>query len=201
MARGDLTDQEWERIAPLLPGSQGKRGGQWRDHRQVINGILWILRTGAPWEDLPERYGPKSTSHDRLKRWEREGVWERVLQALQREADQQGELHWEIVSIDGTSVRAHQHAAGARHRPARADQAEGAEKGGGGERGRGARAQSRRVNDQAAPRLRWARSPVERAADRGPTAREHATGGGVRRHSRASPAGPATQATRSGGAG
>ena len=74
MARGDLTDQEWERIAPLLPSSAGRRGGQWRDHRQVINGILWIKRTGAPWEDLPRRYGPRSTCHDRLTRWEAEGV-------------------------------------------------------------------------------------------------------------------------------
>jgi transposase len=74
MARGDLTDAEWERIAPLLPRSQGRRGGQWRDHRQVINGILWILRTGAQWEDLPPRYGPRSTAHDRLRSWAERGV-------------------------------------------------------------------------------------------------------------------------------
>src|SRR5438093_11556608 len=117
MARGDLTDQEWERIAPLLPSTAGKRGGRYRDHRQVINGILWITRTGAPWEDLPARYGPKSTCHDRLQRWEREGVWERVLQALQRQADEADDLQWTLVCADGTVVRAHQHAAGARHPP------------------------------------------------------------------------------------
>src|SRR5436309_9188959 len=137
MARGDLTDEEWERIAPLLPRSQGRRGGQWRDHRQVINGILWILRTGAQWEDLPPRYGPRSTAHDRLRRWEREGVWERVLTALQRDADQAGDLHWAVVSVDGTTVRAHQHAAGARHTPARSDPAGSGEKGGSGRRRRG----------------------------------------------------------------
>jgi transposase len=58
MARGDLTDQQWEQLEPLLPASKGKRGGQWKCHRTVINGIRWVLRTGAPWADLPARYGP-----------------------------------------------------------------------------------------------------------------------------------------------
>jgi hypothetical protein len=85
LAEGDLTDQEWERIAPLLPHSKGRRGRDFRDHRQVINGILWIQRTGGTWENLPRRYGPKSTCHDRLRRWQREGVWERILQVLGRD--------------------------------------------------------------------------------------------------------------------
>jgi transposase len=129
MACGDLTDQERERIASLLPSSQGRRGGEWRDHRPVINGILWVLRTGAQWEDLPARYGLHCTCHDRLQRREREGVWERVLQALQWDADQAGELHWAVVLVDGTIVRTHQHTAGARDTPARSDREASGEKG------------------------------------------------------------------------
>jgi transposase len=169
MARSDLTDQEWERLAPLLPSSEGKRGGQYKDHRQVLNGILWVLRTGAPWRDLPERYGPHTTCHDRLMRWRRQGVWEQVLQALQGQADAAGEMVWTVVSIDGTTVRAHQHAAGARHTPAQADQEADAEKGGRGGCLRGPRSQSRRVVHQAAPRCRRARSADGRLSDGGPT--------------------------------
>ena len=122
MARTDLTDEEYERLAPWLPSSEGKRGGQYKDHRVVLHGILWVLRTGAPWRDLPERYGPWKTCHDRLLRWRRQGVWERVLQALEGEAEAAGEVVWTVVSVDGSTVRAHQHAAGARHEPAKADQ-------------------------------------------------------------------------------
>ena len=157
MARTDLTDQEYERLVSLLPSSAGKRGGQYHDHRQVLNGILWILRTGAPWRDLPERYGSWKTCHDRLLRWRRQGVWERVLQALQGEADAAGELEWALVSVDGTNVRAHPHAAGARRLPAQADAAAEAEKGGSGGRLRGPGPQPRRVGHQAAPRRRRAR--------------------------------------------
>ena len=65
--RGELTDEAWGRIAPLLPEG-GRRGGRWKDHRTVVNGILWKLRTGAPWRDLPERYGPWQTCYDRFAR-------------------------------------------------------------------------------------------------------------------------------------
>jgi transposase len=68
VGRGELTDTAWSSIEALPPRS-GARGGQWRDHRTVINGILWKLRTGAPWRDLPERYGPWQTCADRLYRW------------------------------------------------------------------------------------------------------------------------------------
>lgn len=115
MARYELTDQEWERIAPLLPPTRtGKRGRPWRDHRPVINAILWIMRSGAPWADLPERYPPRSTCNDRLRRWQADGVWERVLQQLQKEADQDSNVIWVDDALDATIVRAHQHAAGAR---------------------------------------------------------------------------------------
>ena len=119
VGRGELTDTAWAQIQPLLPAG-GKPGGRWRDHRTVVNGILWKLRTGAPWRDLPERYGPWQTCSDRFVRWRRDGTWDRLLAHVQTKSDAVGELEW-IVSVDATSVRAHQHAAGARHRPARGD--------------------------------------------------------------------------------
>ena len=73
VGRGELTDAAWAKIAPLLPPA-GRPGGRWRDHRTVINGILWKLRTGAPWRDLPERYGPWQTCHDRYVRWRRDST-------------------------------------------------------------------------------------------------------------------------------
>src|SRR6266481_1819105 len=80
VGRGELTEEAWGVIAPLLPARRGRRGGQWRDHRMVINGILWKLRTGAPWRDLPERYGPWKTCHERLRRWTADGTWDRILE-------------------------------------------------------------------------------------------------------------------------
>ena len=114
MARGDLTDHEWERLEPLLPRSTGKRGRPFQDHRRVIKGILWVVRTGAPWRDLPERYGSWKTCHSRLTTWMRTGLWTRLLQALQGQAEAGGDVEWHVVLIDSTTVRAHQHAAGAR---------------------------------------------------------------------------------------
>jgi transposase len=119
VGRGELTEEAWRVIAPLLPVS-GRRGGQWRDHRTVINGILWKVRTGAPWRDLPERYGPWQTCADRLYRWRRDGTWDRMLAHAQTRSDVVGEIVWEV-SIDSTTARAHQHASGARRRPSQAD--------------------------------------------------------------------------------
>jgi transposase len=107
-----LTDVAWERIEGLLPGGGG-RGGQWRDHRQVINAILWKLRTGAPWRDLPERYGPWKTAHERLRRWTADGTWDRILDHVVVKDDAVGRVEW-VFSVDSSVVRAHQHAAGAR---------------------------------------------------------------------------------------
>jgi len=97
-------------------GSSGPstRNGRWRDHQQVINGILWKLRTGAPWRDLPERYGPWKTCHERLRRWTADGTWDRILARAQVFDDGQPVL-W-TVSVDTSIVRAHQHAAGASKR-------------------------------------------------------------------------------------
>jgi transposase len=111
MARGDLSERAWRRLQPFLPRSRG-RGRPWADHRHVIDGIRWVLRTGSPWRDLPARYGPWQTCYERFARWEADGTWDRLLQALQGEADAAGEIAWEC-SIDATIVRAHQHAAGA----------------------------------------------------------------------------------------
>jgi transposase len=117
--RSELTDGVWERIVPLLP-ENGRRGKQWKDHRTVINGILWKLRTGAPWRDLPECYGSWQTCYDRFVRWRRDGTWDRLLARAQTKSDAVGEVEWEV-SVDSTVSRAHQHAAGARRRPGRED--------------------------------------------------------------------------------
>ncbi|MFF5639844.1 IS5 family transposase [Streptomyces sp. NPDC012825] len=117
MGRGELTDAAWERIAPLLPGTDG-RGRPWRDHRQVVNGVLWRLRTGAPWRDLPERYGPWQTVYERFARWEADGIWANLLEQVLVRDDAVGRVDW-TVSVDSTINRAHQHAAGARKRGSR----------------------------------------------------------------------------------
>ena len=119
VGRGELTDVAWAAIVPLLP-SGGRRGRPWADHRKVIDGILWKLRTGAPWRDLPERYGPWQTCCDRFVRWRRDGTWDRLLAHAQTKSDAAGEVVWEV-SVDSTIARAHQHAAGARRAPSRED--------------------------------------------------------------------------------
>lgn len=114
MGRGDLTEKQWQRLQPLLPPHKPKTGRPNSDHRKIINGILWILRTGAPWRDLPTRYGKWRTVSSRFYRWRAAGVWDQVLAALQAEGDQAGELDWDVHFVDGRIVRAHQHAAGAK---------------------------------------------------------------------------------------
>ncbi|ANZ20494.1 transposase [Streptomyces noursei ATCC 11455] len=125
MGRGDLTDAEWERLRPFLPVSN-RRCGRWRDHRQVIDGILHRVRTGVQWRDLPERFGPWKTVYERHRLWSADGTWERLLQQVQSAADAVGEIDWDI-SVDSTIVRAHQHAAGARTDPPPAPASKGAE--------------------------------------------------------------------------
>ena len=120
VGRGEITDKAWERIAPLLP-QNGQRGGQWQNHRRIVNGILWKLRTGAPWRDVPSRYGPWQSCYDRFVRWRRDGTWERLLTHAQTKSDAVGEVEW-VVSVDSTVVRAHQHASGARRDPSPADE-------------------------------------------------------------------------------
>jgi transposase len=115
MGRGDLSDAEWERLRPFLPVSN-RRCGRWRDHRQVIDGILHRVRTGVQRRDLPERFGPWKTVYERHRLWSADGTWERLLQQVQAAADAAGDIDWDI-SVDSTIIRAHQHAAGARTDP------------------------------------------------------------------------------------
>lgn len=111
--RHELTDEQWERLRALLPPQRAATGRPAHDHRTIVNGVLWRLATGVPWRDLPERYGPWQTVYARFRRWQQAGVWERALTTLQAEADAAGEVDWARHFLDGTMVRAHQHAAGA----------------------------------------------------------------------------------------
>ncbi len=106
MSRYDLTDFEWCVIAPLLPNKP--RGVPRVDDRRVLNGIFWVLRSGAPWRDLPERYGPRTTCYNRFVRWRKAGVWDRLMDAITAAYD------GDIQMIDSTSIRAHQQAATAK---------------------------------------------------------------------------------------
>jgi transposase len=118
MHRYELTDEQWQRIADFFP-ARGGRGGQWLGHRTIVNGIFWILSSGAPWRDLPDRYGHFQTVHRRHLLWRRDGTWERVLRALRVQADRRGLIDWEQWNADSTSVRATRHAAGARKKGGR----------------------------------------------------------------------------------
>lgn len=112
--RHEVTDEQWERIEPLLPAQKPSRGRPAKDHRTILNGMLWIDKTGAPWRDLPERYGPWQTVATRFYRWTKQGLWEKILAQVQQDADVAGEIEWEIHFVDSSVVRAHQHAAGAK---------------------------------------------------------------------------------------
>jgi len=100
-----LTDEQWDYIAPLLP-PHAKEGKPRADDRQTINAILYVLKTGVPWNDLPEEYGDDSTANRRLIRWEREGVWKRVMDALISDGYSDGKLGIENLSIDSDTIPA-----------------------------------------------------------------------------------------------
>lgn len=112
MARTILRDDQWERIAPLLPGKASDCGVT-ADNRRFIEAVLWLLRTGAPWRDLPAEFGNWHSVYVRFSRWQQKGVWDRLLEAARNDAD------LEEVFIDSTAVRAHLHAAGAVKKTAR----------------------------------------------------------------------------------
>ena len=104
-----MSDSEWERIKGMLPPERtGKPGRPSSDNKNALNGILWIARSGAPWRDMPERYGSWSTVYDRFKKWSDGGIIEAIFEALTIDADMQD------ISIDSTAVDAHQHSAGAK---------------------------------------------------------------------------------------
>ena len=106
--RYDLTDFEWSVIEPLLP--MDRRGPKPKNNRQVLNGIFWILRAGAPWRDMPERYGPYTTAYNRFNRWRKAGIWDRLMDAVV--AAHGGKVQM----IDSSIVRVHQHASGVKKR-------------------------------------------------------------------------------------
>jgi transposase len=109
VARGDLTNDEWRLIEPLLP--LGERGPV-PDLRSYFNAVMWRFRTGSPWRDVPARYGSWSTIYDRFRLWATTGVFARVMDAMIAEAARRGQVDLSLVSVDSTVVRAHQHAAG-----------------------------------------------------------------------------------------
>ena len=105
MTRTELTDTQWERLRPLLPLQKPWTGRPNKNHRTIINGILWVLRTGAPWRDLPKRYGSWKTVSSRFYRWRTAGIWRQILEMLQQRADGQGKLDWSLHYVDSTVVR------------------------------------------------------------------------------------------------
>jgi transposase len=109
VSRGDVTDAEWCILNPLLP-DRGERGPAVANKRLTVNGILWVLRTGAPWRDMPKRYGNWNSVFVRFTRWSKLGVWDAVFETLALLGPPADEEH----AIDSTIVRAHQHAAGAK---------------------------------------------------------------------------------------
>ena len=114
MRRHELSDAQWALIADLMPQAGCREGGRWRDHRQVVNGLIWKLGTGAPWRDLPERYGPWQTTYERFSRWRREGLFDTILDRLRLKLRAEGAIDLDLWCIDSTSVRASRSAAGGR---------------------------------------------------------------------------------------
>lgn len=106
--RYELTDEEWAKIEPFFPVREDSTLGRPNDIRTTVNGIIWIARSGAPWRDLPERYGKWNPVYKCFAKWEMQGIFEKVFRALQIDADLQD------ISIDSTSCKAHQHSAGAK---------------------------------------------------------------------------------------
>ena len=113
--RHDLTDAQWAALEPLLPvGRRPGRPPAWTK-RQLIDGIRWRTRVGAPWRDVPECYGSWSAAYALFRRWQRDGTWAKIVTTLRAVADAVGRVTWDV-SVDSTIARAHQHAAGARKR-------------------------------------------------------------------------------------
>lgn len=107
MKRHELTDEQWALVEPHVPRGKARTGRPPRDRRTLLNGIFWILSTGAPWRDLPrERFGPWQTVYDHFNKWRKRGVFAAVVEALQVKLDNQGHIDWDLWCVDGSSVRA-----------------------------------------------------------------------------------------------
>lgn len=113
MRRHEVSEEEWAILDPLIPKSKAKTGRPPRDRRQMLNGVLWVLCTGAPWRDLPERFGPWQSVYEYFATWRGNGVFDSILDALHLRLDQYGKIDWDLWHIDGSSVRATRAAAGA----------------------------------------------------------------------------------------
>ena len=105
-----ISDESWVWLEPLLPDRTPRRGGQWRDHREVLEAIAWRYRTGSPWRDLPAEFGPWQSVYDRHVRWSRDGTYDRIFATAHTAADAAGELDW-LVAADSSLMRVHQHGA------------------------------------------------------------------------------------------
>ena len=113
LRRHALSDEQWARIEELFP-SYNQPGGRFKDHRVMLDGMMWILKTGAPWRDLPERFGAWETVYSRFRKWSRIGFFAKIVSHLQADLEEQGLIDWELFCIDGTNVRAHKASAGAK---------------------------------------------------------------------------------------
>jgi transposase len=118
--RHELSDHQWSELSDFFPPRPRRRGGQWKDDRLMLNGILWRLNTGAPWRDLPERYGPWKTVYHRFNALRRSGLLEKIIGRLQLRLNEAGLIDPELFCIDGTSIRAARAAAGAAKKKAAA---------------------------------------------------------------------------------
>ncbi len=113
MKRHELTDEQWQLVERFIPHTKACTGRPPSDPRLMLNGIFWILGTGAPWRDLPERFGPWQTVYDHFRKWRKAGVFANIVEALQVKLDDEGYIDWELWCVDGASVRATRAAAGA----------------------------------------------------------------------------------------
>jgi transposase len=113
LKRHELTDEQWELVSPLVPRSTAETGRPAKEPRLMLNGIFWILGTGAPWRDLPERFGSCKTVHRYFSNWRRAGVFTAIVETLQVKLDKEGLIDWELWCVDGANVRASRAAAGA----------------------------------------------------------------------------------------
>lgn len=114
---GVISDELWAVIEPVLPSDVGRRGKRWADHRRIMEGIVWRLRVGAPWRDLPADFGPWQTVWKRHYRWSTDGTYAQIFLAVQEafgSSSSAADTLVRVISVDSTSIRAHQHAAGAR---------------------------------------------------------------------------------------